>query len=77
MVDDIVDEIRQPDPMTRLGEVALQAGDGRFGGQGMRPGEVPKGLDVLLDGVEELVGVGDRNQLGRACIGRVNASTLR
>ena len=68
LLDDAVNEIRQPNPMSRFGQVAFQARHGRRGRQRMWPRELLKGLDVLLDGAEELVGVLDRDRFGRAVL---------
>ena len=62
-LNDTVDEIPQANSMLGFGQIPLQACDGCLGRQRVWLGKLSKGLDLLLDGAEELVSVLDRNRL--------------
>ena len=66
LLNDTIDELRQPNPMSRFRQVPFQVGHGRFGRQGVRPRELSQGLNVLLKGAEELISIGDLNRFGCA-----------
>ena len=62
----VIDKVRQLNPISRLGNVALQAGYGGFGGKRVRSRKLLNGFDLLLDSLEERVSVFDGNYLGSA-----------
>ena len=61
LIHHFIEEVGQADPVLRFGQVALQAPYRSLSRQRVRPRELIEGLDLLLQLIEERVGIIDRN----------------